>query len=304
MDLAGSSVEGCSYLECEAAMSGGLDVDTVARLGVQLRGNPELRAVFEECLRAFDAHGELAVVVKGSIAKGSTDRYSDIDLAVAPFDMARFNEARDFVVRTVSATGRVLAHFPATHLDLPNLLIFFLERGQALVKVDVEVVARDRIVAGPGALVLIAPADGGLAVASPPMQEPDFAGLHQRFCGWLWYTFTKAARGELIEAADSIDVMRVRALLPCLQRVNDLPLEGYRFIEKRLPPAELAALLRTFPAARDQRDEIFRALDELARMFHSLEPRLRTVIGEDQRCADLDGMMRIIERERRALPFG
>ena len=69
---------------------------------------------------------------------------------------------------------------------------------------------------------------------SGPAEGIDFADLIHKFTGWAWYTYAKIARGELFEAVNSLDCMRVRALLPCLQLLSGLPFEGYRRIEARL----------------------------------------------------------------------
>jgi hypothetical protein len=113
-----------------------------------------------------------------------------------------------------------------------------------------------------------------------------FADLHSKFSGWIWYTHTKILRGELWEADDSISVMRTRALLPVLQVVRGLPLEGCRRLEARLTPEDLEQLRRTRACTLDS-DSLHEALAAIVSMFDRLMPALVLRLGQDFRVADL-----------------
>ena len=121
-----------------------------------------------------------------------------------------------------------------------------------------------------------------------------------KFTGWAWYTYAKIARGELFEAVNALDCMRVRALLPCLQLLSGLPFEGYRRIEARLSSGELESLRRGMPGGLE-REELLRALRAMLLQFHSVLPRVLDMCGATSD-ADLAGMLELIERDIRSHP--
>ena len=271
-------------------------METVRR---RLSSLPALRRVFDHCVDRFSRSGEHGLGLKGSLKTGEVDVYSDIDFALAVPDASRLAEARDWVREVVCSAGRPLATFPATHLGMENLLIFFLETGGAVVKVDVGVLTREELLTGPDALILHDP--GGLLSvprdAGPSGPPRDFSDLHQKFSGWVWYTYTKIGRGELLEAVDSLSTMRSWALLPCLQLAEGLPVEGYRRLEQRLPAGSLASLRRTFPASLE-RAELLRCLEEMIALFAGLQPRVAERLGWDHRAGagDLDSLAEAVRR--------
>lgn len=273
----------------------------IAEIRQSLNGLPPLRKTFDYCLQAFRQRSDLALVLKGSLKNGNVDRFSDIDFALVMETDDQVAAHRDWVRGMVSSAGRLLVHFPATHLGMQNLLVSFLEVDGVIVKVDVEILSRDEFRSSPSGLVLHDPhgtlaalrqgAENGTAAWSPE----EFADLHQKFSGWIWYTYTKIARGELLEAIDSLGVMRSRALLPCLQLVTDLPLEGYRRLEERLAPEALAALRRTYPA-NHHREAILDALMEMVACFSALQPQVAQRLGKPHQAGDLNAIVAAVRR--------
>jgi hypothetical protein len=194
--------------------------------------------VFDHCITELTRKVSIGLAMTGSLTKGTADQYSDLDFQVVIPLETSLAEARSWVMDCVSSAGQLLASFPATHLGLPNLLIFFLQVESQVVKVDVHVLTIDEFRSLPQAVVLYDPAgqlmDSSLRGESASSQlpfTPNFADLYQRFSGWTWYTYTKLARGEYLEATDALDTMRSQALLPCLQFIERLPFEGYRHLE-------------------------------------------------------------------------
>lgn len=221
----------------------------------------------------LDASGAPLLTLTGSLAAGSGDAVSDIDLDVLCTDALQSESVRVRIDRCLRDAGHVLAQFSATHIGLPDLVITFVDVGGVLVKVDVNYRHRSK----------------GAVSTHREATETDLAGLHSRFTGWLWYTHSKIVRGELWEAGDSIAVMRAQALLPMLFFVRDLPREGYRRLESRLAPADLQRLDRTLPKAHHP-DALRAALSGLCDLFETLTSAAVAKIGRDFRAADLSRM--------------
>lgn len=269
-----------------------------SRLYEQLAPYPVFRTVLDEFVRDC-RHAGFGLAVKGSLAAGNIDRFSDVDAVLITWEGP--DEAARWLRSSLERKGRVLALFPATHLGLDRLWIHFLEREGELVKVDVELVDGEDWAGKPDGLLLADPerrsidADtsaGGVPTSHHPVT---LNGIRHRFTGWTWYTYSKIARGELLEAYDSLGVMRSQALVATLLRLHGLPLEGYRRLESRLPASDYRAVLGTVPAAVE-REALLGALRAMAGYFGSL-PRPaseRTDAGAIE--PDLAAVMALIDR--------
>lgn len=204
------------------------------------------RAAYELVCARF---GEMPVKLGGSAMRGEADRWSDIDLAlVVPAE--RHREMVAHVYHELASLPQTFALFHADHLNLPQLLICCLDFEDAVAKVDVEVRADAPTESWP-----CAPASW------------DWEGLMQRACGWTWYTFTKIGRGELHEAADGLDLLRSRAVLPLWQEALELPREGFRRAEQRLPADLQRRLWASRPGSSGERAELYRCLTLLFRLM-------------------------------------
>jgi streptomycin adenylyltransferase len=258
--------------------------------------------VFDHCITELTRKISIGLAMTGSLTKGTADHYSDLDFEVVIPSETSLAEAKSWVIECVSSAGQLLASFPATHLGLPNLLIFFLQVESQIVKVDVHLFPIDEFRTLPQSVILFDPENQfagsplrGESEASQRMFTSDFADLYQRFSGWTWYTYTKLARGEYLETVDSLNVMRSQALLPCLQFIEHLPFEGYRRLETRLSERSLLALRQTYPSQL-QRDEILRALKDLVRIFSHVQPLIIERLGQDYRQADLQQIFSALEQ--------
>jgi hypothetical protein len=183
---------------------------------------PRLEAAFVTIGSPLVAHDGLSVLLSGSIAAGNVDAMSDIDLEIVVHDAAHVAVERARIDARIRSLGNVVAHFPATHLGLPDLLIYFVEADGTLIKVDawtsdVRIVAElpdATIIHDPGGVVAAERARLGAAGGRPRL---DYDDLHQKFVGWMWFTTVKIRRGHLFEAIESIDFMeelRTPALHP------------------------------------------------------------------------------------------
>jgi hypothetical protein len=190
---------------------------------------------------------DLPLVLSGSGARGVADRWSDVDVFVS-VSASRRDEVVERVHEELSALPQTFALFPADHLNLPHLFICCLELSDTVVKVDVDVAS-----------------DKGVFRVIGSIPFWDWEGLMNRACGWTWYTFTKIQRGERFEAAEGLDLLRGRAVLPLWQEVLGLPREGFRHAEQRLPETLQQQFWSSRPASENA-DELHRCLNLLLQL--------------------------------------
>jgi len=272
--------------------------DHVATIWERLAQYPVHRSVFDNALSIFSDLRGANVGLSGSIARAQMDTYSDIDFWLAFSTDAELVAARPAVVAGMLTCGRPIAHFPATHLGAPNLLIFFTEVANTVVKTDIELVTLDEFTKPAEFIALVDPQGRFEDVPRRSRVEPDVGELSNRLAGWMWYAYTKIARGDAFEAVSALDTMRALAIVPLLRSLGDSPQEGYRRLEGALEPSDIAALRTTYPASFAQAD-VLAALFRLTNVFLSGYTRLhrrRNVFGGDR----VSAMLAAIERDQAA----
>lgn len=208
------------------------------------------RPIVDRLIEALVPLGTGGIFLTGSYANGTHDAYSDIDLTIVRHDVAPDAEFRDALESLIRDSGDLLALFSATHLGLEDLFVSFYDTGEYLAKVDLNCV-------GPRGV----PSDGILLteaydpiVLPLPEETPVFPVemSWNRLIGWVHYCDGKIRRGEFLEAADSLTEIRSAIAIPALQSVYNLPFEGARRLEVRLPKESLEILSRTFPSRLEQ----------------------------------------------------
>ncbi|MDJ0841107.1 MAG: nucleotidyltransferase domain-containing protein [Acidobacteriota bacterium] len=268
--------------------------EAIAAFPVMLKG-------FDACLDRLKLLEGIAVGVKGSLIKSTTDRYSDLDLCVVVPQAEQFDDAREKVSQQLTEIGWVLANFPATHIGMPNLLINFIELDGEIVKLDVEIKLLSQVptradmsvIHDPGDILRDLPGDQ----PSGPFGSPEeFSDIYRKFSGWIWYTYTKIARGELLEAFDSLNMMRGWALLPCFQIAENIPREGYRYVEKRLSTESLEKLRATYPQGLERADLLL-TLKRMSTTFLDLQPTVAQRLGRDFFEAEPTAILKAIDTE-------
>lgn len=295
----------------DSASSGEAADAQVAEVRAALAAYPHLSHAFDTLFAACAARDDIGVLMSGSFVNGQPDALSDLDIELVVRPGADVAGVRAWIEDLVSGLGPVLAGFPADHLGLDNLLVFFLaqdDRVQTRVlKIDIWVMTTDELPYVPKARVLRDPGgfvahhrrmlqgDGNAGSVSGREAGPpiDFADLQNKLCGWAWFTYVKIARGHLLEAMESLDFMRSRALLPCLLLAEDLPMEGYRLLDLRLSAARRAALYQTFPT-RHEPAALMHSLDAMLDLFLAIRPVVAGKLGHGQPAADLEGMRQLI----------
>ncbi|WP_159107336.1 nucleotidyltransferase domain-containing protein [Azospirillum sp. B506] len=223
-----------------------MELDSITGL---LRPWPVLLSGFRRSMTELTSREDMAIAVGGSLARGTVDRFSDLDFAVLAAPGTDPGPLCSWVAGRLGAIGRRLSQFPANHIGLPNLIVTFCEIDGEVVKVDCMVLPQGAIGQLAGYRVIHDPS--GIATGTPGSDataEPiDEAELDEKFTGWCWYSFTKIARGELMEATDALDVMRRNVLVPVLRHRRGLKAEGFRWLEDLLSSDDLASLHRTYP---------------------------------------------------------
>ena len=200
----------------------------------------------------------LAVIAGGSIATGTSDEYSDLDLVLVCTADARqecLAEAQEFAGRV----GPLLASFTGEHVGEPRLLIALY--GPPLVHVDLKFITpddlRQRVEDG---LVLWQrddTIDRVLTDSDSRWPQADPQWIEDRFWVWVHYVAVKIARGELFEAIDALGMLRAAAIAPLAVIGRTAKPAGVRRLETLAP--ELVPQLRETVATAD-RDDCLRAL--------------------------------------------
>jgi hypothetical protein len=241
----------------------------------QLSSFPALQVTFKHCLLFSYKMLELDIAIKGSLVSGEVDALSDIDLCINISNEDELLAVQLAFVEHMQEFAEVYTWFRAEHINMPNLLVFFLKVDDELVKVDAEIVClqKQSQVIPQKFLVL---RDKSKVFETQPKEkqdEFDLSLMYRKFCAWQWFIYCKIARGELFHAARSIDFSRENALLVLIRvRLNLPALDGHRRIEQLLPQVELEQLNTTYPTCLSQ-PVLLECLAQLSNVFelHWLE---------------------------------
>ncbi|WP_329006029.1 aminoglycoside 6-adenylyltransferase [Kribbella sp. NBC_00709] len=240
---------------------------------MELVGVPEhLRVLAESVVAEAEKDPRvLAVVVGGSVASGTSDEYSDLDLVLVCTPEGQpecLAEAKEFAGRL----GPLLASFTGEHVGEPRLLIALF--GPPLVHVDLKFVTPDgyrtRVEDG---LVLWQRDDTVDRVREESTAEwpqPDPQWIEDRFWVWVHYVAVKIARGELFEAMESLGAMRSISIAPLAGIGRTTRPAGVRRLETLAP--ELLPALRETVAMPDRAD-CLRALKATVDVYRTVRER-------------------------------
>ncbi|WP_020651038.1 hypothetical protein [Solimonas variicoloris] len=184
----------------------------------------------------------------GSLAHGTLDAHSDLDLVVVVRDAdypAVMTERRAIAGRA----GPLLSAFTGEHVGEPRLLICLY--GPPLLHVDLKFVTApmlDALVETPAVLWARDPAAlaATLRAARVHWPERDPQWFEDRVWIWLHYGASKLHRGELFEALGMLAHLREQVLGPLLRRHAGERQRGVRHLD--FVPALREALLPTVAA--------------------------------------------------------
>jgi predicted nucleotidyltransferase len=256
-----------------------------------LRAHPPLQSALTACVQHLAVPGR-ALAVLGSVARGSVDRFSDLDLVVWAGPDEDADRLADTVAAVATGIGRTLVSFRGTHLNRPNLVVTYAELQGTVVKTDIEVLPAGEPPTAECLLALYGQPPCR-AVTEPGQDGAVLAETLNRASGWTWFTYGKIIRGEYFAAARAIDFTREHALVPALLFQRGLPQDGHRHLEARLPPEVLARLLPTHPAVLT-RDELMRAFHELTDYLGAVARELEDAIHDGPARATFREINRLI----------
>jgi len=217
----------------------------------------------------------LAVLAAGSVATGTGDEYSDLDLVLvctAEGQPACLAEAKEFAGRV----GPLLSSFTGEHVGEPRLLIALY--GPPLVHVDLKFVTPDglrtRVEDGVVLWQRDETVDRIRQESTPAWPQPDPQWIEDRFWVWVHYTAVKIARGELFEAIEAIGALRSVAIAPLATLGRTARPAGVRRLETLAP--ELVPELRATVATADP-DDCLRALRAAVDLYRKVREGVQMV---------------------------
>lgn len=238
---------------------------------------PEHRRVLEAILTFFRRDPPaIGAWVSGSLARGDTDEYSDLDVGIC---------FRDEQSRSASWSHRWewpiapwFHRFDADHVR-PYLVIYLFEPA---VKADIALYVREDLPpaeGGPYRLAWDETGDVAEWASRPAALDAGWAAApheDERFWAWTYYCLRHVERGEYYEVASELWWLR-RIVEAWRARLAGDPEFRYRRAERRY---DLADLAETFPAPN--RSSLKHALLKLI----ELHERQRASIDADWRTSD------------------
>ena len=221
----------------------------------------------------------VAVAAGGSFLTGGMDEYSDLDLviAVSPAAVQQIMQERHQIAATL---GSLLAAFTGEHVGEPRLLICLY--GPPLLHVDLKFVSLSDAAHRVEDPIVLWERDGQfttvLSRAEAVYPTPDLQWIEDRFWTWVHYTAAKIGRGELLEAHDSLAVLRLLVLGPLALLAQGARPSGVRKVETQAQPY-LEDLIRTTAS--------YDSLNQSTRHWYSTKHRERaqTVRSERSRAS-------------------
>lgn len=263
---------------------------------------PDHKKIVEEAIKrlANDERVE-GLYLSGSFAKGKPDVYSDLDIYILVSENEREQVIKDHQ-RLINDVGKVNVIFPATHMGDPNQIIVFYEEKipihvdyQYRIASELMPKAKDKNVA------IVLDRNGEIAKwkeACNQVEEnysptkDDLQYFEDRFWGWVWYTYSKIARGELWEARDAEEYLRNNVIIKLVYYKLGLFNEGNRRLEQKFPPEILSELEASLPKGHDK-SSYAQSLDLLIKAYVKLFDEVKSKYNfEDVKYMDRDYFIR------------
>ena len=187
----------------------------------------------------------VGVALGGSYASNTLDDYSGLDFIIA-VDPVEYENLLNDRVDLAERMGRLLACFPAEHIQRPEQLICLYK--EPLLHVDLNFQPLDKISIRQEEPVVIYEKDDLMTkeYAKRPaiIPTPDLQWYEDRFWIWVHYIANRIGRGELFDAIEGLSFLRQRVLGPLLLMKNGKPSWGVRNVEIAAPD-ELPRLVAT-----------------------------------------------------------
>lgn len=212
----------------------------------------------------------VGVAAAGSLATGTMDAFSDIDLVlvVEPEVHGDIMSSREAIAARL---GPLLSAFTGEHVGQPRLLLCLY--GPPLLHVDFYFESLFDVVKRTDELVVLWERDDRLSIllADRPVvvAATDPQWFEDRFWVWVHKAAGKIGRGELFESIEYLAFLRSRVLGPLVLRAVDQPQIGIRRIEQ-IAPSVTGALEATL--ASHNADACLAALRASIELYRQLRP--------------------------------
>lgn len=215
---------------------------------------PQQAEVLRRAMHHFDRDERVeSLVLSGSLAAGTADCWSDVDLYLIPKDEA-FADVFAERAATAATFGRLVAQFTVEGVGGGSSDQIVLYEGP--VKLDLMYYRRrevephrkwvDALVVKDVARLMHDVQARSRALAPASLLDEQLLRLDQQFWIWCWYALGKISRGEGWAALDALHEMRSAAVLPLLHASTGHADEGYRRLEtKFIDSHELAGTVAT-----------------------------------------------------------
>ncbi|MEU8225131.1 hypothetical protein [Kribbella sp. NPDC048915] len=239
-----------------------------------------LQKFAEQVMAAVEADERfLAVLAGGSVASGTGDEYSDLDLVLVSTPETHAEclaGAREFA----DGLGPLLTSFGGEHVGEPRLLIALY--GPPLLHVDFKFVTPEQLRVRVEDGVILWQRDDTVervrTESTAAWPQPDPQWIEDRFWAWVHYVAVKIERGELFEAVDALGAVRRMAIAPLATLGRTTRPAGVRRLETLAP--ELVPQLKETVATAD-RDDLHRALRATVDVYR----QVREGVGMERRTA-------------------
>ncbi|WGX95346.1 nucleotidyltransferase domain-containing protein [Nocardioides sp. L-11A] len=178
----------------------------------------------------------LGLGLSGSMADGTADEHSDVDLVVVVRDEA-YDEVMADRLGLIGSWASLVDGFTGEHVGEPRLIIALV--GPPLLHVDFKFVRISDLGDRVGDPVVVWERDGSLtrALAARPAagEGYDAAWVEERFWTWIHYGATKLARGELFEVIGFLGFLREVVYGPLAAALGGAAPRGVRRLETLAP---------------------------------------------------------------------
>ncbi|WP_436701172.1 nucleotidyltransferase domain-containing protein [Nocardioides sp. BYT-33-1] len=178
----------------------------------------------------------LGLALAGSLAEGTADEHSDVDLVVVLRDAA-YDEVMADRLGLIGSWTPLVDGFTGEHVGEPRLIIALV--GPPLLHVDFKFVRISDLGERSGDPVVVWERDGSLAraLAGRPATEAgyDAQWVEDRFWTWVHYGATKLARGELFEVIGFLGFLREVVYGPLAAELSGTAPRGVRRLETLAP---------------------------------------------------------------------
>jgi hypothetical protein len=214
----------------------------------------------------------IGLAAAGSWITNEMDEFSDLDLVLVTTE--KVSDSKEKMLQYANQYGQLVSAFTGEHVSEPRLLICLY--NDPLLHVDIKFLTLDEFESRVEDPVILWDTDGKLQQVLDRTEGkfpyPDFQLMEDRFWVWTHYVLGKIARGEYLEAFDSLSIFRMMIFGPLLHIKNGNLPKGVRKVETLLADNDLMGLQSTI--ATYDRQSLLIAIENSVTLYQSLRKEL------------------------------